>query len=1200
MINKSPSQLLHPPVNFFTYHPLSRSINASTINPDLKQSHPVDQDNQHNSRDQADWDAFLPTAKRLIESFGVFYNRSTDFRAALKWEELKSQGYRPVKRSKVNYRWWEEERKRGRVQPDHEHSYPLSNFHPQAKTPFLRNVAPQQRRHFNTCSTSRRNQSTSPSDLKRPTPRILHKNSPDVLDIVGDHAAFALPDLDYTLHDSDSDPGAAVRRQLGVSPGAKGIRGLRPGSFLELRRTNQSEGGILVRAHGNGVIYVNRAGEIRLSILDNVMYMMHGIVPEDVATRAYDENYSIDGLNDPVIPASPLEISPEELASKGKTLVAARRDCCRALRVLEKKLDKCHSILTKAGSFNLYNRFCSPDPRKSAQVTSEEGVKFLLGPRYSQDEIMVFALHQQLMENADMFLANAREMRDGSSFSVQSSHTLNALYTVRSWISQNSSQFKSFIGKCKTIVHAQRQQQASVKPETPLKYAPLTFPTWTPTDCVFIEVFRAIATNQRMIQDQPYSTIAACILKEIGLYDSEAMAKTWPSLTFDRFGAIALLRDLGILPAWQSVGLWNPELDLTERISDQFKSLTNPSGQKHANLTSPVLPSPFPPQSKPASASPSQRSTLMPDDPADSLRHDFGDLPVYIIDDPGAQELDDGISIEPIHQSSEHLEVWIHVHIADPTAHLDPSDPISLRARAYLDTVYLPGFTLPMLPSQFITSHRMSLGSNSQSSRPVDQKTLSFSARINQNGDILEYKIRPGLIKNTKQLTYQVVTDVLDGPKSSAQRVIHIGPDADRMSRVEAERDLSAQELSQTERDQILALGRISQILTKRRVNDGAMGWHLPMAQASIKSDPMVSPSLGFPLAPRITVGSPSFSITLPGQISDFKNHSWGMSSAQTLVSEMMIMAGRLAGRFYVDEGASSQDFRLAFRSQPPPDLVGSSLDEETWKALRDSINPKSGLISPFKFQKSRIMFMPAVNGLEPMIHFPLGINDQFGYCKVTSPLRRYSDLVAHWQIKNALLRGRDRRTYADKQNVLSEKGMRELIDRMDRESKPMVLLDRKMNLSWLSYLLRRMLSDRTNSSDSLKICTRDNNDGQGDGAEGFKRLVHHQLTAIILQDPVLMRFTNRWSFKAYIPELGVRASLITDQVEDWFAKWVHHHHLNSDTPSPSISSVQPALQDYDPVGLRVPVYIAYINHEDHLILKLDPDRPNFLIESTV
>ncbi|KAA1130728.1 hypothetical protein PGTUg99_006991 [Puccinia graminis f. sp. tritici] len=74
----------------------------------------------------------------------------------------------------------------------------------------------------------------------------------------------------------------------------------------------------------------------------------------------------------------------------------------------------------------------------------------------------------------------------------------------------------------------------------PLKYAALTFPTWTSTDRMFIEVFHAIAINH---------------LKKIGLYDTEAMAKTWPSLTFDRFGAIALLRDLGILPAWQSVGL---------------------------------------------------------------------------------------------------------------------------------------------------------------------------------------------------------------------------------------------------------------------------------------------------------------------------------------------------------------------------------------------------------------------------------------------------------------------------------------------------------------------------------------------------------------------------------------------------------------------------------------------------------------------
>ncbi|PLW49084.1 hypothetical protein PCANC_12178 [Puccinia coronata f. sp. avenae] len=115
------------------------------------------------------------------------------------------------------------------------------------------------------------------------------------------------------------------------------------------------------------------------------------------------------------------------------------------------------------------------------------------------------------------------------------------------------------------------------------------------------------------------------------------------------------------------------------------------------------------------------------------------------------------------------------------------------------------------------------------------------------------------------------------------------------------------------------------------------------------------------------------------------------------------------------------------------------------------------------------------------------------------------------------------------------------------------------------------MLSDRASSLNLLKICTQDN-----DGAKSFKGL-------------------------AYIPELGLRASLITDHVEDWFAKWVYHnhHHLNEDHPSGANPSSQPFLEDYDPLGLRVTVHIAYINHEDCLILKLDLTRPNFLIEST-
>lgn len=980
----------------------------------------------------------------------------------------------------------------------------------------------------------------------------------------------------------------------------------------------------MVRILGNSIVYVDRAGEIRLSILDNVMYTVHGIVPEDVASRAYDENFSIEGLNQSVSSAGPVESDPEELDAKHQAIIDIRRECCRALRNLEKKIDKCHSVLTKAGSYNLYYRLKHPDPQRSAQVTIEQALKLLLGQNYPDDQLMAFALHQQLMANADMFLANAREMRDGSTFTVQSFHTLVALYTVRDWIDQDSIQLKAFVEKCKTIIQARRSQHADTNRETPVKHAPVSFPPWTSTDQMFIQVFQTIATNQRLIQDQPYSTVAAYILKRIGLYDSEAMVNTWPSLTFDRFGAIALLRDLGILPAWQTVGLWDPDLDLTPRISEQYNIMAR-SHDNPANLD--ITPSAKTSKIKgggdgAALTSKPILSSSSPD-PIDPLRYDFGKLPAYIIDDPGAQELDDGISIEVIDESVDNLEAWVHVHVADPTSHLGPSDPISLKARAYLDTIYLPGFTLPMLPSHWIDRHRMSLGSNDKSGRPVYQRTLSFSARINNMGEILDYKIRPGLINNPKQLTYQVVSEILDGPRSTGERMIHVGPDSDRMASTEqnAHRNLTVGELDHHDRKRLRQLGRISQILTQKRVKDGAMGWHLPIAQVSVKSHPLVSPSIGIPHSPRITIGTPSISISLPSKVSDYKNHSWGMNSAQILVSEMMIMAGRLAGRFYVDSKGSSDEtweFKLPFRSQPSPDLVGSAQNEQTLKELRRQIDPKTGLISPFKFSKSRLMFMPAVNGLEPMDHFPLGINDRFGYCKVTSPLRRYSDLVAHWQIKTAIARSHGRATYEDRRGILSAKGMSELIDRLDRDRKPIINLERKMNLSWICYVLRRILNeDRTGElPKSFKLYEVE---GQAEDRIEFLDLIDHRLTAIILQDPVLMRFSNRWSFKVYIPELGLRASLIVDQLQPWFSKWVDDRrrgpagalavddHHSPDLRSSSSSSDPYRSQaddgddaDHDPVGLRVPVKIFYINQEDHLILRLDSNRPNFTIHSTV
>jgi len=57
---------------------------------------------------------------------------------------------------------------------------------------------------------------------------------------------------------------------------------------------------------------------------------------------------------------------------------------------------------------------------------------------------------------------------------------------------------------------------------------------------------------------------------------------------------------------------------------------------------------------------------VYPCDAVEHLRHDLGNFPVSVIDDAGAEELDDDLSVEPV--PNEPCSAWIHVYIADPTS----------------------------------------------------------------------------------------------------------------------------------------------------------------------------------------------------------------------------------------------------------------------------------------------------------------------------------------------------------------------------------------------------------------------------------------------------------------------------------------------------------------------------------------------------
>jgi exoribonuclease-2 len=107
-------------------------------------------------------------------------------------------------------------------------------------------------------------------------------------------------------------------------------------------------------------------------------------------------------------------------------------------------------------------------------------------------------------------------------------------------------------------------------------------------------------------------------------------------------------------------------------------------------------------------------------------------------------------------------------------------------------------------------------------------------------------------------------------------------------------------------------------------------------------------------------------------------------SLARQMVAEMMILAGEVAARY-----GQTHELAIPFRSQPQPELPS---DEEL-------IQLPTGWVRDSAIR--RCMTRSEV-GITPSRHATLGLDS---YSQVTSPIRRYLDLIVHFQLK-AHLRG--------------------------------------------------------------------------------------------------------------------------------------------------------------------------------------------------
>ena len=149
-------------------------------------------------------------------------------------------------------------------------------------------------------------------------------------------------------------------------------------------------------------------------------------------------------------------------------------------------------------------------------------------------------------------------------------------------------------------------------------------------------------------------------------------------------------------------------------------------------------------------------------------------------------------------------------------------------------------------------------------------------------------------------------------------------------------------------------------------------------------------------------------------------------SRSRQLVAEMMILAGEVTGQY-----GKEHNLPLPFRGQPQPELPPE----------KELLQLPAG---PVRYCALRRCMPRSEISLTPLRHASLGLDN---YIQVTSPIRRYTDLLAHFQLK-AHLRGHEL--------PFPKEQLQEIIYSVGTSAYEATLVERQTNRYWgLEYLRR-------------------------------------------------------------------------------------------------------------------------------------------------
>ncbi len=327
---------------------------------------------------------------------------------------------------------------------------------------------------------------------------------------------------------------------------------------------------------------------------------------------------------------------------------------------------------------------------------------------------------------------------------------------------------------------------------------------------------------------------------------------------------------------------------------------------------------------------------------ADQRRRDLTDLEFVSIDSARTQDIDDALYAD-ISEGGWNL----YVAIADPTSFIEADSPLEQEIAERATSIYFHGDAIAMMPEQ-LSQDTCALAEDK------DRPALVCKIAVSDDGVVGDFEFIEAAIRSRAKLSYVAVDRYLAG--NYDELMSHATP--------------------------LEALYQVYRALRTRRET-----CELVMEDRT----------------------EYRWYLNEQKKIENIETHEKLLS--QKLVEECMVATNRCAALFLRDHNCNGPFVRhLGFRADRKdevkrflsrflPDYADQDLDQlSTYRAIMKQLSASSNEL-PLRTMANRLLTRAELT-TEPGVHMGMGLEC---YSNCTSPLRKYTDYLAHRQIKSAL-----------------------------------------------------------------------------------------------------------------------------------------------------------------------------------------------------